>query len=487
MVLRDRFKGKISAQAMKFLNSLKVDQEMIGQDIWLNQAHVLMLERQGIIEKEDAGKILSALDELKSEIAAGSFQLKEDLEDVHMNVESYVTEKAGQAGGKMHTARSRNDQVVTDVRMKLREKILETVELLIALERTLLALAEKSKSKVMPGYTHLQHAQPITLGFWATSYAQTFLRDIDRMENSYSRVNSCPLGACALAGTSFPIDRRFTAKLMGFDSVQENALDAVSSRDFILETLSSLAILTSNLSKLSQELVLWSTEEFSLLEMPDEFSAGSSIMPQKKNPDLAELIRGSAGRTYGNLVQALTAVKGTTSGYNRDLQEDRALLWDSVRVVNSSVEIMNGILGGVKWNYKRMLALVEDGFSCATELANFLTMKKGMPFRKAHSVTGKLVKALVKKGKNFNDISDVRKLLKKDGLELSEAELENLLDPSKAVSASKSLGATSPAEVASVAKSLKEELIVKEKSLKERREKIQDARKETEKLVRSII
>jgi len=269
--------------------------------------------------------------------------------------------------------------------------------------------------------------------------------------------------------------------------VQGNALDAVSSRDFILESLSSLAILTSNLSKLSQELVLWSTEEFSLLEMPDEFSAGSSIMPQKKNPDLAELIRGSAGRTYGNLVQALTAVKGITSGYNRDLQEDRVLLWDSFRVVNSSVEIMNGILNGIKWNDRRMLALVEDGFSCATELANFLVMKGGMPFRKAHSVTGKLVKSLVKKDKNFKDISDVRKLLKKEGIELSEKDLGTLLNPSKAVSASRSIGGTSPAEVERVAKSLKKELLVKEKSLKEKRRNIDSARKETEKLVGSII
>lgn len=486
MVLRDRFKGKISAGAMEFLNSLRVDREMIMEDIWLNQAHVLMLEKQGILPTEDAGKILSALEDLKGEAMKGCFQLKEELEDVHMNVESYVTERAGEAGGKMHTARSRNDQVVTDVRMKLREEILETVGLLITLDRTLLKLAEKSKSKVMPGYTHLQHAQPITLGFWASSYAEVFLRDIERMLGSYSRVNSSPLGACALAGTSFPIDRKFTAKLLGFDSLQENALDAVSSRDFILESLSSLAILTSNLSRLSEELVLWSTEEFSLLEMPDEFSAGSSIMPQKKNPDFAELIRGSAGRTYGNLVQALTAVKGITSGYNRDLQEDRVLLWDSFRVVNSSVEIMNGILDGVKWNDKRMLALVEEGFSCATELANFLVMKEGMAFRKAHSVTGKLVKSLIKKGKNFNDISNVRKLLKKEEIDLSERELKDLLNPSKAVSASRSIGGTSPAEVGRIAKSMKEELIVKEKSLKEKRERIGDARKTTEKLVRSI-
>ncbi|MCG2782544.1 MAG: argininosuccinate lyase [Candidatus Altiarchaeales archaeon] len=487
MVLRDRFKGKISAGAMEFLNSLRVDREMIMEDIWLNQAHVIMLERQGIVPREDAAKILSALDDLKAEAMAGGFQLKEELEDVHMNVESYVTEKAGQAGGKMHTARSRNDQVVTDVRMKLRGEILETVGLLITLDRTLLKLAEKSKSLVMPGYTHLQHAQPITLGFWASSYAEMFFRDIERMLGSYSRVNSSPLGACALSGTSFPIDRKFTARLLGFDSLQENALDAVSSRDFILESLSSLAILTSNLSRLSEELVLWSTEEFSLIEMPDEFSAGSSIMPQKKNPDLAELIRGSAGRTYGNLVQALTAVKGITSGYNRDLQEDRALLWDSFRVVNSSVEIMNGILAGVKWNDKRMFALVEDGFSCATELANSLVMKEGMPFRKAHSVTGKLVKSLIKEGKNFKDISDVRKLLKKEGIELSEKDLRNLLDPSKAVSASRSIGGTSPAEVGRVAKSLKKELLVKEKSLKGKRKGIEDAGKETEKLVREIV
>ncbi len=487
MVLRDRFTGKISAEAMVFMNSLRVDREMILEDIWLNQAHVLMLDKQGILSREDVGNILSALDDLMAEAMRGDFHLREELEDVHMNVENYVTERVGDAGGKMHTARSRNDQVVTDIKMKLREEILKIVERLIVLDRTLLDLAENSKSRVMPGYTHLQHAQPITLGFWASSYAGMFLRDIERLFDSYSLVNSSPLGACALAGTSFPIDRKFTARLLGFDSLQENALDAVSSRDFILESLSSLAILISNLSRLSEELVLWSTREFSLLEMPDEFSAGSSIMPQKKNPDLAELIRGSTGRIYGNLIQGLTAVKGLPSGYNRDLQEDRSLLWDSFRVVNSSVEIMNGILNRVKWNEPRMLALVEEDFSCATELANFLVMKEGLAFRKAHSVTGRVVKELVSRGKNFKDIDSVKDILKKEGAELSGKELKTLLNPRKAVSASRSLGSTSPAEVGRVAKSMKAELAAKEKFLKEKREGIDSARKMTEKLVREIV
>jgi len=487
MVLRDRFKGKISEGAMEFLNSLRVDREMVLEDIWCNQVHVLMLEKQGILARDDAGKILSALEDLKSEVIMGKLQLRKDLEDVHMNVESYVTEKAGEVGGRMHTARSRNDQVVTDVRLKLRGEILDAGDLLMKLNKTLLNLAAKTKNTVMPGYTHLQHAQPVTLGFWALAYASMFLRDMERLMNSYCHVNSCPLGACALAGTSFPIDREFTAKLLGFDSLQENALDAVGSRDFILEVLSALAILAANLSRLAEELVLWSSEEFNLLEMPDEFSAGSSIMPQKKNPDLAELIRGSTGRTYGNLVQALTVMKGISSGYNRDLQEDRAMLWDSFRIVNPSIEILNGILLGAKWNEKRMLELVQEDFSCATELANFLARERDMAFREAHSVTGNIVKNLIKKGRNFNDIAQVKKILKKSGIELSEKELKNLLNPEKVVSSYESLGGTSPKEVGRIANKLKKETDSIEKSLKERRKNIELARKMTEKLTQEII
>jgi len=446
-----------------------------------------MLECQGILARDDAGRILSALEDLKSDAMMGNFKLKEELEDVHINVESYVTDRVGEAGGKMHTARSRNDQVVTDVRLKLREEILQTGDLLLQLNKTLLNIASKTKGTVMPGYTHLQHAQPITLGFWASSYVNMFLRDMERLMSSYRNVNSCPFGACALAGTSFPIDREFTAKLMGFDSLQENALDAVSSRDFILEVLSSLAILSANLSKLAEELVLWSSEEFNILEMPDEFSAGSSIMPQKKNPDLAELVRGSTGRIYGNLVQALTVMKGIPSGYNRDLQEDRAMLWGSFRVVNSSIEITSGILRGAEWNEKRMLKLVQNDFSCTTELANLLVKEKSLTFRNAHSVTGNLVKELIQNGKNLNDTEQVKKLLKKSGIDISEKELKNILDPDRVVNSYKSTGGTSPKEVERIAKKLRKETDSMEKSLKERRKKIELARKMTEKLVREII
>lgn len=485
--MRGRFKGCIANDVGEFTTSLKTDIEMIQEDIWGSEAHVIMLAEQKIIEKTDARRILKALEKAGSDFAKGKFMLKPELEDVHMNVENYVIENAGEEfGGKMHTARSRNDQVLTDTRLHLREKILEIEESVIGLQKTFLRIAERSTRKVMPGYTHTQQAQPVSLGFWATAYVSMLSRDLERLEESYGRVNMNPLGACALAGTSFPIDRELTTRLLGFDGIEEHSLDAVSSRDFIAETLAALSILMSNLSRLGEELVLFSTREFGIMELSDEFATGSSIMPQKKNPDVAELVRGMTGPVYGSLTQILVTLKALPLGYNRDLQEDRVLLWNSLQRVNSSLLVLNGAIGKAKFNERRMLELVSEDFSTATELANFLVTERKIPFRKAHTIIGGVVKELIGGGRDFRDAEKTRQLLRKHRVDISPKELENIIDPKKAIEMNRSLGGTSPGEVERMIKRLKSEIREREKGIKGRKSGIDSAKKLTEKFLTKI-
>lgn len=485
--LRGRFKGNLSEEMKEFTSSIEIDKGMILEDIWGSEAHVIMLAEQSIIEKADARKILRALERAKRDSIKGKFELDPELEDVHMNVENYVIEDAGEEfGGGMHTARSRNDQVLTDTKLHLREKILEIEESIIKLQKTFLKLAEKSTEKVMPSYTHTQHAQPISLGFWATAYVSMLTRDLKRLKNAFLCVNKNPLGACALSGTSFPIDRRLTAKLLGFDDIEEHSLDVVSSRDFIIETLSALSILMSTLSRLSEELILFSTNEFGIMKLSDEFSTGSSIMPQKKNPDVAELVRGITGLVYGSLIQILVTLKALPLGYNRDFQEDRTLLWNSLERVNSSLLILNGAINKAKFNENRMSELVSKNFSTATELANFLVSEKGIPFRKSHEIVGTVVKELIKKKRDFGDIESTRDILKKHGVEISIKELRNVLDPKKAIEMNKSLGGTSPKEVTRMIKKFNREVDEKKKDIKKRKEKIERAKKLTEKRVSEL-
>ncbi len=482
--LRGRFKGDLAEEMKGFTSSIEIDKGMILEDIWGGEAHVIMLAEQGIVEGADARKILGALERAKSDSIKGKFELDPELEDVHMNVENYVMKYAGEElGGKMHTARSRNDQVLTDTRLHLREKILEIEESIIKLQRTFLKLAEKSTEKIMPGYTHTQHAQPISLGFWATAYVSMLTRDLTRLKNAYVQVNKNPMGACALSGTSFPIDRELTTKLLGFDGIEEHSLDVVSSRDFIIEVLSALSILMSNLSRLSEELILFSTKEFGLIELSDEFSAGSSIMPQKKNPDVAELVRGITGLVYGSLIQILVTLKALPLGYNRDLQEDRTLLWNSLERVNSSLLILNGAINKARFNENRMAELVSENFSTATELANFLVSEKEIPFRKSHEITGKVVKELVKEKRNFRDIEYTRDILKRHNIDIPPKELRDILDPKKAIERNKSLGGTSPRAVKGMMERFKRGIDEREKDIKKRKSDIESARKLTERMV----
>ncbi|MBN2013740.1 MAG: argininosuccinate lyase [Candidatus Altiarchaeota archaeon] len=486
-MLRKRFSREVSELMKDFSSSIEADKEMLLDDIWGSQAHVIMLSKQGIIECKDAKNILKALETLREYCIQGRFELDPALEDVHMNLERFVVKEVGEnVGGRMHTARSRNDQVVTDTRMKLRVHILGIEESLFDLEKTLIRIAEKSTEKIMPGYTHTQQAQPITLAYWATAYVSMLSRDAKRLKNSYISVNKSPLGACALAGTSFQTDRRFTAKLLGFDDTVEHALDAVSSRDFIVETLAALSILMSNLSRLSGELILYSTIEYGIVEPGEGYTTGSSIMPQKKNPDAAELVRGLTGHVYGALIQSLTILKSLPLGYNRDLQEDRVLLWNCLKRVNTALQVLAGMLSSSKFKEDRMLELAGRGFSTATELANYLT-EEGMPFRKAHELTSRVVGELHRKGRDFRDFEHTMGVLEKHRIKVDGRVLKDILDPGRAVERSRSLGCTSPNEVKRLIKAFRRGMTESESDLRKRKNKLKKAREHTDKLIRELL
>jgi len=460
---------------------------MIEMDIWGSQAHVIMLAACGIVSEEEAKAILTHLERARQEFLAGRLQLKPELEDVHMNVESYVIEGAGpEFGGKLHTARSRNDQVLTDAKLQAREEVLETQKALATLQQALLNLAEAEAETVMPGYTHVQHAQPITFGFWASAYAAALSRDQRRLANAFEIVNTCPLGACALAGTSFPINRQLTAKLLGFDSVQEHALDAVSSRDAFAETLFALAMLAGNLSRLAEELVFWSSYEFGMITMADEFASGSSIMPQKKNPCVAELVRGRTGRLYGHLMQLLTTLKGLPFGYNRDLQEDKPPLWSAFDDIKDILAVLPEAVATMTLNRERMKELAAANFSTATELANFLVRERKLAFRKSHEIVGKTVLALIERGCTLEDVSECQAILKEQGIEISLEELERVVNPDQAILVYKSQGSSSPKEVRRMVRELKREMKQSLALVEKRMNSIHKAKKLTEAVTQGV-
>lgn len=485
--LRSRFSRGMSRLMREYSSSLKVDEETVLEDVWCSQAHVIMLARQKIIGREDAKKILGALEKAAEEWKKGKLKLSDELEDIHMNIEAYVEKHAGkEAAGRMHTARSRNDQVATDTRLKLREMLIELQESTIMLQKKLFDAAEESAEKLMPGYTHTQPAQPITLGFWLTAHASMLERDILRLRNAYSNVNRNPLGACALAGTSFPIDRETTTKLLGFDSVIEHSLDAVSCRDHIAEAIAAVAILASDLSRLAEELILYSTREYNILELSDGYTTGSSIMPQKKNPDAAELARGMSAYSIGNLVQVLVTLKALPLGYNRDLQEDRVMLWETMKKTTQTAKVLADVISTARFNEKRMKELAESGYSTATELANYL-VREGLPFRRAHEITASVVRELYSRGIDFSNIKETRRLLSRYGIEATEKKLKELLDPRKAVEANRSLGGTSPKEVKRLIQELKKKNLDALADTREKKKRIEEARKMTKKEVTKLI
>jgi argininosuccinate lyase len=399
-----RFSQETDALVHEFNASLSFDQRLWPYDIIGSIAHVKMLGECGIIPQAEAETIAEGLETLADDLKSGRATLSPDAEDVHMAVESRLTERLGPVAGKLHTARSRNDQVATDLRLYVRDTVDSLRGQIAALQTTLIGLAETHLDTLLPGMTHLQHAQPVRLAHHLLAYFWMLARDSERLEQARARVNILPLGAGALAGTTFPIDRQRVSKLLGFSGVCPNSLDAVSDRDFAIETVSALALVMLHLSRFCEELILWNSPEFGWVEMGDNVTTGSSIMPQKKNPDVAELVRGKTGRVYGDLMALLTLMKGLPLAYNKDMQEDKEALFDALDTTQICLAVMNTLVQNTKFNAERMAASLNGDFSTATDLADYL-VRQNLPFRQAHEVIGKIVGDCVRSGRALEDLT----------------------------------------------------------------------------------
>jgi argininosuccinate lyase len=399
-----RFSEPVSELVKRYTASVSFDKRLAMFDIQGSLAHAAMLEKQGIIATSDLKAINSGLSTIQEEIASGRFIWLLDLEDVHLNIEKRLTEMVGDAGKRLHTGRSRNDQVATDIRLWVRQTIDDIVQLLHGLQSALLALATKHTNTIMAGFTHLQVAQPVVFGHHLMAYVEMFARDAERMLDCRKRVNRLPLGAAALAGTSYPIDREFVAKMLGFDEVCRNSLDAVSDRDFAIEFCASAALIMTHISRFSEELILWMSPRVGFIDIADRFCTGSSIMPQKKNPDVPELARGKTGRVNGHLVALLTLMKGQPLAYNKDNQEDKEPLFDTADTVIETLRIFADLVGGITVKPDKMRQAAFEGFSTATDLADYL-VKKGLAFRDAHEIVAHAVKDAAALGKDLSELS----------------------------------------------------------------------------------
>ncbi len=399
-----RFSQPTDAFVEAFTASVSFDQRLYRHDIMGSKAHAAMLSKIGVLTESECQTIISGLDEITADIESGNFSWSIKLEDVHMNIEARLTDKIGDTGKKLHTGRSRNDQVATDIRLYLRDEIDAVVAELKRLQLGILSLAELEADTIMPGFTHLQTAQPVTFGHHLLAWCEMLFRDVARFQDCRARVNIMPLGAAALAGTSYPIDRAYTAELLGFDAVTENSLDAVSDRDFVIEFVSAASILMMHLSRYSEELILWSSAQFNFVELSDSFCTGSSIMPQKKNPDVPELVRGKTGRVQGHLVCLLTLMKGQPLAYNKDNQEDKEPLFDTIDTIKSCLKVYADMMPNIAVNRDAMRLAAAQGYSTATDLADYL-VRKGMPFRDAHSVVGKSVAYGIEQQKDLSELS----------------------------------------------------------------------------------
>lgn len=422
----------------EFGASISFDQELVLEDLDGSLAHVAMLSQCGIISADDATLITKGLHSLKEKAENEQLPYSVKLEDIHLNLESQLTEMIGPVGGKLHTGRSRNDQVATDMHLYLRKQTENIIDLIEEMQGALLTQAKAHVETIMPGYTHMQRAQPISFAHHLMAYFWMLERDKERYQESLKRINLSPLGAGALAGTTFPIDRELTAELLGFNGIYENSLDAVSDRDFILEFLSASSILMMHLSRLGEEIILWSSQEFRFIELDDAFSTGSSIMPQKKNPDMAELIRGKTGRVYGNLMGLLTVLKGLPLAYNKDMQEDKEGMFDTVKTVTGSLKIFAGMIETMKVHHAQMESATKNDFSNATELADYLS-GKGIPFRESHEIVGQLVLTCVNKQCYLADLTLAEF---KEAHPLFESDIYEVLNPVTAVKRRNSAGGT---------------------------------------------
>ncbi|MDP6231718.1 MAG: argininosuccinate lyase [Nitrospinaceae bacterium] len=399
-----RFKESTDTLMEQFSASISFDRRLYAYDIEGSIAHCQMLAKCKIISQAESKKIVGGLKRVLKEFESGKFQCDDRLEDIHMNIESRLTELVGAVGGKLHTARSRNDQVCLDIRLYLRAEVAEIIQGITLLAKTLLKLARKHTGTIIPGYTHMQQAQPILLAHHLLAHIEMLVRDRERMEDAWKRINIMPLGAAALSGTGFPIDRKYTAKLLNFPEVSHNSIDSVSDRDFAIEFCSASGILMMHLSRFCEEVVLWSSCEFDWLELSDAYTTGSSIMPQKKNPDAAELIRGKSGRVYGNLVSMLTLMKSLPLAYNKDLQEDKEPIFDTVDTVKVSLAVFEGMMKTAEFKKISMDRVDISGFLTATDMADYLAAK-GVPFRLAHEITGQTVAYCIASGKTLQDVT----------------------------------------------------------------------------------
>lgn len=438
-----RFTKKTDQLVEEYTASILFDKELAEEDVQGSLAHVSMLGKCGILPADDVEKIKDGLLKVQGMIRRGELEFSVSDEDIHMNVEKALIEEVGPVGGKLHTGRSRNDQVATDMHLWLRKRVVEFVGLLNKVQEALIEQAKQNLDTIVPGYTHLQRAQPILFAHHLLAYVSMFQRDAERMQDSYKRVNVLPLGAGALAGTTFPIDRHYVAEQLGFDRVYENSLDAVSDRDFIVEFLSNASMIMMHLSRLSEEFVLWSSTEFRFVELDDAFCTGSSIMPQKKNPDVAELVRGKTGRVYGNLFGLLTVLKSLPLAYNKDMQEDKEGMFDTVRTLQGALQLYAPMIATMKVNKDRMRQAVNQDFSNATDIADYL-VGKGMPFRQAHEVIGKTVLYCIQQNKYLLDL----KLEEYHQFsELFGADIYQVLQPETVVDARNVYGGTATAQV----------------------------------------
>lgn len=399
-----RFTKSTDSFTDHFHSSISFDQRMYKEDITGSIAHAAMLGKQGVISKEDSELLQKTLKELLQDIEDGKVEFDEKAEDIHMNVETLLIERIGDVGKRLHTGRSRNDQVALDIRMYNKEQIIDIKKLLLELIEALNNIAEANINTIMPGYTHLQRAQPVTLAHHVLAYCEMFKRDIDRLDDTYRRTNVMPLGSGALAGTTYPLDRQAVCDALGFESITKDSMDGVSDRDFCIDLLSSLSVIMMHLSRFCEEIILWSSHEFKFVELDDAYSTGSSIMPQKKNPDMAELIRGKTGRVYGHLMGMLTMMKGLPLAYNKDMQEDKEAVFDAVDTVKMCLPVFTNMIKTAVFNKNNMYNAAKGGFTNATDAADWL-VKNGVPFRDAHAILGQLVLYCINNNKGLEDLS----------------------------------------------------------------------------------
>jgi len=444
----------MNEQALSYTSSLPFDRRLYPYDIQGSIAHARMLQKQGIISEGEGKRIVAGLLEIKEELEKGDFPLRRELEDIHMNIEARLTEKVGAVGGKLHTARSRNDQVSLDLRLFLKENISEVIARLRELQRAIVDRAEENKKVILPGYTHLQRAQPVLFAHHFLAYFEMLLRDEERFKDSLKRVDVLPLGSGALAGVPYPIDREFVAQILGFSHLSQNSLDAVSDRDFVIEFEACCAILMMHLSRLCEELILWSSSEFGFVEVSPSFAGGSSIMPQKRNPDVAELCRGKVGRVYGSLIAILTVMKSLPLSYNKDMQEDKEPLFDTVDTIEKSLNIFSLLLREIDFKKENLKKATESGYLVATDLADYL-VTKGMTFRKAHHIVGDMILSAQKKNKELHQL-DLHEM--KHFSTLIKNDVYGWLDPASCIERRNIKGGTGPKEVKKALRKAKKEL-----------------------------